>query len=534
MNDTLRIEFDRRDRTYRSGEPVRGTLVIHSERGESCGKVHLLRFWRTHGRGNLDRGDRQGILLHEGPLEGPPPYRVPFEFEAPGGPFTYHGTLLNIDHYVEARVDIPGLFDPGVPEEYVLLPGSEIDPPHPDLLKVTGTKSSRGRGCRVVVGALFILFGFFTLPFGLILIIPGLFLTFPGLRRALAGAKIGEVTSTPLKMVVRPGHTVEVRARLDPKKDRTINAATAVLRGREIVISGKGSDRRVHMHEVYSREVALSGSRELTAGKRATLEAEIELPDDAPYTFTSKHNEVAWDVRVSVDIPSWPDWHEEHKLVVWPAPTDEGAPADRIPEADELAAALPASAGPRARPSREPEAAVLPEPSRTDDGPAAPERPLREDDPPVDREAVDSGVSTPADAEASPTERAGAGAAKEEAARPPSPGEPSFASAVTTILEEKSFGGRRNPLIRELVGSRHTFELEVDLVKHTFGAGPDPTYRHGRTVTGSVAGTEIDVEVRFPADRNDEIDGLRRGAIHPVTATVVDWEKLSEKPVLEA
>lgn len=470
MNHTHRIELDRRDPTYRSGEPVRGTLVIDSDLGTSCRSIHLVRYWRAHGRGEADRGSRVAMEIHDGPLEGPPPHRVPFEFEAPGGPFTYHGALLNLDHYVEARINPTGLFGPAMPEGFAVVPGERVDPPDPRLPDVTGKKASRGRGgCRAVAGAVMVIVGFFSLPFGLIVLIPGLFMVVPGLSRALAGARIGKVTSEVEPTVVRPGGTVEVQAHLRPKKPRTINSASATLEAWETVLSGEGRSRQAHVHRIHTGEVGLSGPRELTPGQDARLTAEIPIPRDAPLTFTSEHSEVSWEVTVSVDIPTWPDWHEVHKIVVW---------ARELEEAEgKKEAALPAA------------------PKRTEPGPAEP--------PP------------------SPVEKA-------------PPADASLGEAVSAILREKSFGGGRDPLIRELLGSRFTFELEVDGVEHTFGAGPDPRYRHGRTVAGTVAGTTVAVSVRFPAELNDEVDSYRRGRVETVSATAVDWEKLSETPVLEA
>lgn len=553
MNDTLLIELHRDDRTYRSGEPVRGEVVIYTDHGGSCGGVYLMRYWRTRGRGEMDRGDRRVLPIHEGPLDGPGPYRVPFEFEAPGGPFTYHGALLNVDHYLEARVEVPGLFDPGRPEKYTLVPGSEVDPPHPELLKVTGAKSSGARGCRIMIGALLMLFGFFTLPFGVILLIPGLFLAFPALTRAVAGSRIGEVSSTTRQMIIRPGRALRVQTRLNPKKARTINAATAVLRGREIVISGEGNERQVHEHELHTREVSLSGPRELAAGRPATLDAEFEIPDGAAYTFASEHNEVTWEVTVSVDIPTWPDWHQEHKVVVWPpGATEEDEAGDEAAASSLLAAAASVDAPEPLRSPTSPEPLESPgspesrEPAEALEPPPVPE-PLEAREPPSSPDALpvpgasDPGGPPDAGEPVLPRrDRDDAGSREPPAAAVPAPPElpsgsaASLATAVSRILEEKSFGGGRDPLVRALVGQRFTFDLEVGLVEHTFGAGPDPTYRHGRTVTGSVEGTGISVEVRFPSERNDEVDGYRRGAVHTVSATVVDWEKLAEKPVLEA
>ena len=112
MSESLRIKFGRSDRTYRFGERVTGWVMIQTPRGQECKRIQLKTFWRTHGKGNRDEGEPRVVTLHSGPLPDPVPHLFEFEFSAPPGPFTYHGRYLNVDHYVEAQVDLPWARDP--------------------------------------------------------------------------------------------------------------------------------------------------------------------------------------------------------------------------------------------------------------------------------------------------------------------------------------------------------------------------------------------------------------------------------------
>ena len=60
--------------------------------------------------------------VHEGELLEGRQYEFPFEFEAATKPWTYRGHHLNIDHYVEARVDIAWAIDPKFETEFIVLP----------------------------------------------------------------------------------------------------------------------------------------------------------------------------------------------------------------------------------------------------------------------------------------------------------------------------------------------------------------------------------------------------------------------------
>ena len=70
---------------------------------------------------------------------------IPFNILVEGVPLTYRGEYLNIDHYVDVRIDIPWSLDPKASEEFLVLAGGiqEIEEP----LKTGQNTSSTLFGC---------------------------------------------------------------------------------------------------------------------------------------------------------------------------------------------------------------------------------------------------------------------------------------------------------------------------------------------------------------------------------------------------
>ena len=91
MGATIRLEFDRSDRTYRTGEPVRGLVRVSTKGGTTCRGLRLNHSWETDGKGNLDRGyPPTAIPLPEGVLPTSSA-RIPRPDEAPLLPWTSPG-----------------------------------------------------------------------------------------------------------------------------------------------------------------------------------------------------------------------------------------------------------------------------------------------------------------------------------------------------------------------------------------------------------------------------------------------------------
>jgi hypothetical protein len=111
---------------------------------------------------------------------------------------------------------------------------------------------------------------------------------------------------------------------------------------------------------------------------------------------------------------------------------------------------------------------------------------------------------------------------------------PALARAVQLIQEMHIFGGTKNQEIRGLTGDQFTFRLRVKENQRSFGAFSDPEFKNGRSVTGTLVGSDVEVVILFPGARNEEVQGWEPGSEHEVRGEVMKWDRLRERPELKA
>ena len=127
----IRITFDNTDRQFRGGDVVSGEVHVLVNKDIRSNGIILTHYWRTHGRGNTDRGPQQEIRLSEmEPLQAGEELHLPFEFTAARWPLTYSGHYINVDHYVHVAVDVSWAIDPKQVEELSLIHISEPTRPY--------------------------------------------------------------------------------------------------------------------------------------------------------------------------------------------------------------------------------------------------------------------------------------------------------------------------------------------------------------------------------------------------------------------
>lgn len=97
-----------------------------------------------------------------------------------------------------------------------------------------------------------------------------------------------------------------------------IDRVDVTLRGCEQVVSGSGTNRTTHHHEIHESKVTLTAGRAARAGERVDIEARVPIPSDAPGTFMADDNALLWGVVVHISISGWPDWKREYAIVVEP------------------------------------------------------------------------------------------------------------------------------------------------------------------------------------------------------------------------
>ncbi len=91
------------------------------------------------------------------------------------------------------------------------------------------------------------------------------------------------------------------------------------LEAREEVVSGSGSNKTTHRNVFLEKEQTLQAATVLQAGTEHRFPLDVTLPNDAPYSVDLSDNDLIWQAKVRVDIPKWPDWTKDLKIVVAPS-----------------------------------------------------------------------------------------------------------------------------------------------------------------------------------------------------------------------
>lgn len=541
----ISIEFDSKDRIFRGGDTVTGTVHVVVNADVQCRAITMQAAWRTHGRGNRATGTYHGGNAFTGLLKKGEHHKFRFEFVIPHTPLTYRGSYLNVDHYVSARVDIPWAFDPKSEADFVVLPGSTkpvtvIDPTS------SSTQSLPNNTLWLIVAAFLIVTGLILIPvfgFGLILLVIGAVVLFFGSRKMLAERKIGDVSVTYGEPITTPGRSVPIKVRFVPKSRGSINQVTAKFVGAEVCVSGSGSNRRTHRNELYKEQLVLEGPDTFSIAEAVEYVAEVTMPETLAYSFYARDNKVTWTIDIHIDIPRWPDWHSSYSLTVVPPEHLDEPPvrnvliAHAVPEDEPPATLQPEVIQPDPSPMVTASTQVA-EPYWEESGEIEIE-PQRESDWVESGEAEDTSPSTTiANAGAvvasldssvepvsSPNEYAVANN-QPEPSEPPSP-------ALLALHEEfgaaKRFSDEVRLLIEKYEGHEFDVAMTVDRVSTTIGSYDLPDYRNGKTVTGKLADSDSKVSIQFPESMNETLNELRSGDNWSARGTIVKWDELFQR-----
>ena len=509
MGVSIRLEFDRPDRTYRVGERVGGFIRVTTEGGARCREISLTHSWETHGLGNVDRGPAPTpIPLPQDPLPTATTFSLSFEFQAPMGPLSYHGRALEVDHHVRVEAGIPGAPDIGLVEEFILVPGPLLGPPPTNMNRhhlSVGETLVHGKGppSRAQIGRR-ILSSFIV--------------------RQLSELKLGSIKAHLSSSVRVPGEPLEVEVRISPKQPVKVTGASLELRAQEVCVSGTGPNRTTSRYRVFSKVVPIPLPGTLGPESLSRFGTSVTIPDKGIYSFVLGENALAWEAVLRIDVPLWPDWEKVFPLLIWPSRSEKGA-------------------GPSVTESRarvEPE--VVQEP-RAPVEPEVTERPRALARPEVTKENGSredpSPIGDPEAAVAPKTVILPEAAEKPDHQPLPSiPETPeptlTLQEAVLAIQREEIFGGSRDRLIKGLLGKRVSLDLTVARIERTFALFSDAAYRNGRTVTGSISGTGVQARAWFPEIENDRIDALEPGITEAVTGTIAEFDRLSLRPTIRA
>ncbi|TWT94634.1 vacuolar protein sorting-associated family 26 protein [Stieleria varia] len=326
----LSITLDEPSGVYPGGGKITGTVKVHADADVKCKGLDVQSVWKTHGRGNVASGTVETVTLFTGQWTAGQSEEYRFELPIAEWPPSYHGNYLNIDHYIEARAKIPWAFDPKASVEFLMQPtcGPEIADAQASVSAKMGMIGWIFTSMIVfmVFGAILAgCAGFFVAgaqnPF--IFFIVGGIVTFIGgfiaMKYYLPKFLLGEVHCELKSIRVSPGEQVNGELKLQPRKNVPINGVTMKFVGKEVCISGSGSNRTTHSNTFYETETVLEPAGVLKPGVAKHFPLSVPLPGDVPYSIDLNDNDIKWSVEVRVDIPRWPDWSKSFDITVVPS-----------------------------------------------------------------------------------------------------------------------------------------------------------------------------------------------------------------------
>lgn len=120
------------------------------------------------------------------------------------------------------------------------------------------------------------------------------------------------------------GSTVEVswqtsRGLVNPRQ------LTIKLEAREEATYTRGTDTYTDKNIFLSQAIF-----ESTLGGGLDGRASFTLPADSMHSFEAPRNKIIWALKVKGDVPLWPNFEDEYRLVILPAPRAEYSPSGNI------------------------------------------------------------------------------------------------------------------------------------------------------------------------------------------------------------
>ena len=484
----IRITFDKADRTYRGGELVSGEVHIDVNKDIRCNGIILTHYWKTHGRGNTDSGERHKIRLVEMlPLQAGEELHLPFEFTAERWPLTYRGHYVNVDHYVHVAVDVPWAIDPKHEEEYILLVGDR--PP-----EITGDRSeviAFARPTTQVSGLVkFFLYGilaiFAVMLSALFVVLIPVFLICGSIYwvwRTMIASRIGDLDLKIPHIVVGPGEQWPVELTFTPKKTFSVNGITLRIFGQESATSGSGTNKTTHHHTILDQSHTLYPAGQLMAGEQFSERFVVDFPQSDAWNLNQSDNNIKWWAEVRIDIPRFPDWGKKTELQLVPLEFLDDADPGAVDESR----------------TGSPTDSVLQPPS----GPA------------------EERSSTPSVAEFNAAVTGGG-----EDMAP-------LLALVQEIQRAGRFGNERSEIVAAAEGHTYDITVVVDRITTTFGfAGDSEPHEHGKTIIGTLLGTQQEVQLFTVEAGNPSVERVSRGETWQTLATVKGWDSLYNRLVL--
>lgn len=340
----IRIVFDRDEPAYKAGEEVTGRVIVEVNEETTCDVLELSMYWETHGMGTQNSGEMISLspLARNEQWRPGKTYEYEFSFEAPPGPTTYHGNLLNVDWYLYVNADIPWAFDPSCETEFLVQPG-DLQKYNVGSEEIETKKAFTGESVGGTIGKIFL--GVMGLVF--ILSLPGLYMygvigeewsglslmalfvvmlligsgfVFVAIRNTLAQMKIGDVKAGLSELEVGPGEEISFGMEFTPDSQVELHEIRISAECDEWVRYSSGTNTHSRSKTVWETEFVPEEYSNTTfqSGETVRLADSISLPEDAPCSFSAPRNKVRWKLEIHVDIASWPDWKDASYFIVTP------------------------------------------------------------------------------------------------------------------------------------------------------------------------------------------------------------------------
>lgn len=337
----ISIELDNPKSTYQLRDRVTGTVQIQVNKDVNCKALKIAGLWKTHGRGNEDSEEYGEYTTFPGLMKAGEVKSIPFSILIEDVPLTYRGEYLNVDHYVNVRIDIPWRLDPTASKEFLVLPGGiqEIDEP----LNAAPSTSAIETGCAILI-LLLSLFCYLVYlvspdefkPIALWMeggfLVVFIYLVGARISKRLRENKLGLVTVEMDTCIVTPNSSVPCKLVFTPLKHIEVNEVTAKLTAKEVVTSGSGTNKRTYRKMIFEEITNLSDYQLFQPYQSAEISGDIWIPDTMAYSFISDSNKLRWQLAIRMDVKSCPDWKYTLKLQLVPREHVFGYPTAVVEE----------------------------------------------------------------------------------------------------------------------------------------------------------------------------------------------------------
>jgi len=135
----------------------------------------------------------------------------------------------------------------------------------------------------------------------------------------------------------RPGETVAVPIEISLLRDLAVRHLALTLTGRERAVRGSGKSRREFCHLFCTQTYRIQASRLWQGGYRYAAEIHVQIPEEAPTSFTGRHNFIEWQLALTGDATPWAPNIAERVPVAVTSPPHRGQlaasqPVYRLPQ----------------------------------------------------------------------------------------------------------------------------------------------------------------------------------------------------------